>query len=167
MAPPSFYDPSSPEEQPVSLPSAPPILVSENVVLQPPLTRRGGLGPILILLLPPKSTYAQRDPTTEKPLDPEPVQKWAEEGFSVIGVTVVDQLKIQEYIDSGLHAFFVLSNGGKELASVDLPALRVDAAIIGMFGSQPTCFRVLMGYCYSIREVFRVLGLWQTSCNSR
>jgi carboxymethylenebutenolidase len=81
--PPQFYDPDSPDEQEVALPSAPLINLSANAVLQPPLTCRG-TGPGLIAFLPSPSSYTSHK--ANKPLDPEPVQKWAEEGFAVIGV---------------------------------------------------------------------------------
>lgn len=89
MAAPTFYDPTSPDEQPVPLPSAPLQIISESpsIVLQPPLTRRG-TGPGLIITLPP-SLSLQPNPKG-KPLDPEPVQKWAEEGFAVVGITATE-----------------------------------------------------------------------------
>ncbi|EIM79786.1 uncharacterized protein STEHIDRAFT_135598 [Stereum hirsutum FP-91666 SS1] len=76
-------------EQPVPLPSAPLQIISESpsIVLQPPLTRRG-TGPGLIVTLPP-SLSLQPNPKG-KPLDPEPVQKWAEEGFAVVGITATE-----------------------------------------------------------------------------
>ncbi|GLB33427.1 putative lea domain protein [Lyophyllum shimeji] len=87
MVPPSvmYYDSNSPNEQPVSLPSARPIFLSETVVLQPPLTRRG-TGPGIILVLPHTEDLNLRSKGTP-PLDPEPVQKWAEEGFVVAAIT--------------------------------------------------------------------------------
>lgn len=83
--PPKVYDSNSPDEAPVSLPSSPPIELNRNIIIQPPLTRRG-TGPGLIIFLPDPSKLG---PSTEaKVLDPEPVMKWAEEGFAVAGVTV-------------------------------------------------------------------------------
>ncbi|KAF5370068.1 hypothetical protein D9758_001389 [Tetrapyrgos nigripes] len=81
--PPQSYDPESPDEQEVALPSAPLVNLSDNAVLQPPLTHRG-TGPGLIAFLPLPSSYSARQ--GNKPLDPEPVQKWAEEGFAVVGI---------------------------------------------------------------------------------
>ncbi|KAF7330791.1 hypothetical protein MVEN_02418300 [Mycena venus] len=97
MSRPQFYDPNSPEEQPVPLPSAPQLTLAEGIVLQPPLTRRG-TGPGLIAFVPPDSTLNLSFKSGDnKPLDPEPVQKWAEEGFAVVGITghgsVSDNLK--------------------------------------------------------------------------
>jgi carboxymethylenebutenolidase len=81
---PKVYDPNSPDEVPVPLPSSPLIRLNQNIVVQPPLTRRGS-GPGLIIFLPDLSKLG---PSTEvKVLDPEPVMKWAEEGFAVAGVT--------------------------------------------------------------------------------
>lgn len=85
MAQPTFYDPSSENERAAPpLPSAPEERISAQCVLQPPLTRRRGRGPGLILLLPQQVT-----PSTgsEKLLDPDPPQKWAEEGFVVLAIT--------------------------------------------------------------------------------
>ncbi|KAG5645746.1 hypothetical protein DXG03_005283 [Asterophora parasitica] len=81
----TFYDPASPNEQPVALPSAPLVSLSQSEVLQPPLTRRG-TGPGIILILPHFEDLNLRM-AGPKPLDPEPIQKWAEEGFTVAGVT--------------------------------------------------------------------------------
>ncbi|KAJ7672864.1 hypothetical protein B0H17DRAFT_1083639 [Mycena rosella] len=91
MSRPSVYDPASLNEQPVDLPSAPLLTLSEGLVLQPPLTRRG-TGPGLIVFLPPESTFESTLNLSSKsgddrPLDPVPVQKWAEEGFAVVGIT--------------------------------------------------------------------------------
>jgi carboxymethylenebutenolidase len=82
----STYDPNSPAEQAVTLPSAPQITLSNNAVLQRPLTRRGS-GPGIIMFLP---AYTDLSPRIRRDisLDPEPVHKWAEEGFTVVGVTL-------------------------------------------------------------------------------
>ncbi|KAJ7638438.1 NTF2-like protein [Roridomyces roridus] len=87
MSRPLHYDPSSSNEQPVPLPSAPLVNVAEGIVLQPPLTRRG-TGPGLILFLPADSSLNLSEASgDDKPLDPPPIQKWAEEGFAVVGIT--------------------------------------------------------------------------------
>lgn len=84
MLPPTAYDSNSPGEQPVPLPSAPIQVISPTEVLQPPLTRRGtGPGVIIILPLPETPDVRAVGP---KPLDPEPIQKWAEEGYAVVGI---------------------------------------------------------------------------------
>lgn len=84
---PKTYDPNSENERAHPLPSAPLRTWAPNVVLQPPLTRRGS-GPGVILLLPDASTLKIK--TGLRPLDPEPVQKWAEEGFAVAGIAQSD-----------------------------------------------------------------------------
>ncbi|KAF8590692.1 hypothetical protein K439DRAFT_1381726 [Ramaria rubella] len=99
MAPPTTYDPNCPEEQHVPLPSAPLINLERNVVLQPPLSRRGH-GPGLIIFLPalePKSL--DETGPHKKSLDPSPVQKWAEEGFAVVGVTAKSGCNIRTMIE--------------------------------------------------------------------
>jgi carboxymethylenebutenolidase len=91
---PTAYDPTSSDEQPVPLPSAPLVTLGPSIVLQPPLSRRGH-GPGLIVFLP--SLDAQvNSPRATKLLDPAPVQKWAEEGFAVIGITSGGSLTVEE-----------------------------------------------------------------------
>ncbi|TRM68486.1 hypothetical protein BD626DRAFT_116868 [Schizophyllum amplum] len=87
---PTFYDPTSPDEQEVKLPSAPRVTLSANASIQPPLTRRG-TGPGMIMFLPATAKYlaagsSSSDASVQKSLDPEPMQKWAEEGFAVVSV---------------------------------------------------------------------------------
>jgi carboxymethylenebutenolidase len=70
-------------EQAVTLPSAQSIKVTEDITIQPPLTRRGH-GPGLLLLVPADVNLSGSDKT----LDPPPLQKWAEEGYAVAQVGV-------------------------------------------------------------------------------
>lgn len=84
---PAAYDASSPNEVAPPLPSAPAIALGPSSVLQPPLSRRGS-GPGLIVILPSSASVTPRPATVEKPLDPEPLQKWAEEGFAVVAITL-------------------------------------------------------------------------------
>lgn len=67
----------------LNIPSAPPQQLSPHLTLQPPLSRRGS-GPGLILIV---DHYASLE-TSEKSLDPPPLQKWAEEGFAVVQLKV-------------------------------------------------------------------------------
>ncbi|KAH9879285.1 hypothetical protein J1614_002724 [Plenodomus biglobosus] len=60
-----------------------PQYISPTLTLQAPLSRRGR-GPGLVLVL---DHYAQVQPS-EKHLDPEPLKKWAEEGFAVVQLLV-------------------------------------------------------------------------------
>ncbi|KAK1227944.1 hypothetical protein PQX77_009046 [Marasmius sp. AFHP31] len=123
---PSVYDPNSPDEQEVALPSAPLVELSENTFLQPPLTRRGS-GPGMIIFLPPEGSYPRRsDPN--KLLDPKPIQKWAEEGFAVIGATIPaksEDIKghwtVKDVLSKGLEALLSL----KELDVKDKFAVNV------------------------------------------
>jgi carboxymethylenebutenolidase len=72
------------------LPSAKPVQLGDTgkIVVQPPLSRCGQ-GPGLLLLRP--ATYAgyQQQSTS---LDPEPLQKWAEESFAVAQITLDTEL---------------------------------------------------------------------------
>ncbi|KAH7390114.1 hypothetical protein BKA64DRAFT_113621 [Cadophora sp. MPI-SDFR-AT-0126] len=61
--------------------SAKPISVATDVLLQTPLSRRGE-GPGLLLIVP-KTYQGRNSADANKTLDPEPLQKWAEEGFAV------------------------------------------------------------------------------------
>ena len=86
MAPPTFYDPQSLDEQPVPLPDAALIRITADIVLQPPLSRRG-TGPGIIIFLPDPANLVLADQSTAKPLDPDPITKWAEEGFAVVAIS--------------------------------------------------------------------------------
>jgi carboxymethylenebutenolidase len=97
-----------------ALPDAPAVQLSGNARLQPPLSRRGH-GPGLILLLP--STVPLTTTASHKTLDPEPCQKWAEEGYAVVEVRVSDspaaaEWDIQSAISNGIQAL-------KDLESCD------------------------------------------------
>jgi len=79
--------------------------LSDNVSLQLPLSRLGK-GPGLILLI--SKDYKPR-PSTDisKTLDPEPQQKWAEEGFAVVEVKV-DSATVEEDFKTGVAALWNL-----------------------------------------------------------
>ncbi|KAF7163082.1 hypothetical protein CNMCM5623_008102 [Aspergillus felis] len=67
-----------------SLPSAPRVELKPRVVLQPPLSRCGR-GPGLILIRP--SHFAECQERNES-LDPEPLQKWAEESYAIVQISL-------------------------------------------------------------------------------
>lgn len=67
-----------------SLPSAPRVDRHPRVVLQPPLSRYGH-GPGLILIRPSHFAECQQ---VNKTLDPEPLQKWAEESYAVVQISL-------------------------------------------------------------------------------
>lgn len=117
---PIVYDANSPEEYPVPLPSAPLVILSENAVLQPPLTRRG-TGPGMVIFLPPTSGL-NISSEKDKPLDPKPVQKWAEEGFTVVGVTIDG---------SGWSAESALNNAVNALLPLDVLSIKDKFAVLG------------------------------------
>ena len=91
MAPPTSYDPESPDEQPVPLPNAALIRINSDIVLQPPLSRRG-TGPGIIIFLPDPAHVDLADQSIAKSLDPDPITKWAEEGFAVVAITGSDEV---------------------------------------------------------------------------
>lgn len=71
-------------ESSVALPSAPAVQLAPNVVLQPPLSHHGH-GPGLLIIVPASYAEAQKHNDT---LDPEPLQKWAEEGYAVVRISL-------------------------------------------------------------------------------
>jgi len=94
----------NPNEVPVALPSAPLISLAPNLVLQPPLSRRG-TGPGVVLFLPDNVELSD---AATKPLDPEPVLKWAEEGFAVVGITAATNLSIDQDLKQAVDALVAL-----------------------------------------------------------
>ncbi|TFK74452.1 hypothetical protein BDN72DRAFT_955784 [Pluteus cervinus] len=112
---PTSYDPDSLDEQPLDLPSAPATSIRPGVILQPPLTRRG-VGPALFIVLPPENSTGPPHAQGRKPLDPEPVQKWAEEGFNVVGITCPPQGPDNfEYLRLSISDGFRAVKGCKEV----------------------------------------------------
>jgi carboxymethylenebutenolidase len=67
-----------------SLPSAPRVELNPRVVLQPPLSRCGH-GPGLILIRPSHFAKCQEE---NQSLDPEPLQKWAEESCAIVQISL-------------------------------------------------------------------------------
>ena len=120
---PSLYDPTSEEEQPLPLPSAQSINLSENVVLQPPLSRRGN-GPGIVIILPSQDSALPSDNT--RALDPKPLIKWAEEGFSIASVTSVDSASIEQVLKQCLDAL-------QDLDQVDV---KDKFAVIGEYSTE-------------------------------
>ncbi|GKZ75909.1 hypothetical protein AnigIFM56816_003367 [Aspergillus niger] len=95
-----------------SLPSAPRVNLGDNIVLQPPLSRCGQ-GPGLVLIRPANVAECQSKNTS---LDPEPLQKWAEESYAVAQITFD--------LDSSANA--------------SLLSVRVDSAMAGLI-ALPEC----------------------------
>ncbi|KAH9482461.1 hypothetical protein JR316_0004561 [Psilocybe cubensis] len=86
-----------------TLPSAPRVALTPTICLQPPLSRRG-TGPGLVLFIPDVN-FA---PGVSKPLDPEPVLKWAEEGFAVAAITSSENSEIEKSLTLALEALVAL-----------------------------------------------------------
>ncbi|RXW25752.1 hypothetical protein EST38_g83 [Candolleomyces aberdarensis] len=108
MSAPSVYDPNSPGEQPIPLPNAPIRRISERLSVQPPLSRRGH-GPGLLIFLPRLSGEVPAS-NRQKPLDPEPVQKWAEEGFAVAFVEGAQDLGTPDLLAEAAGALIDLGD---------------------------------------------------------
>ncbi|RFU30473.1 hypothetical protein B7463_g5875, partial [Scytalidium lignicola] len=70
----------------MALPSAQPVKLTSNLTIQAPLSRLGH-GPGLLILRP---VIQSNTLNTQASLDPEPLQKWAEEGYVVAQLEVSD-----------------------------------------------------------------------------
>lgn len=89
-----------------------PIVLAANVKLQRPLSRCG-TGPALVVILPDPGVSV---PAPKKSLDPVPLQKWAEEGFAVVELTISkvasppdqDVLNARDAFERGIEALKVL-----------------------------------------------------------
>ncbi|OAA74742.1 hypothetical protein LEL_08323 [Akanthomyces lecanii RCEF 1005] len=142
MPPPTRYNPDSPNEcNAPALPSAARVRVSRHTILQPPLSRRG-TGPGLILVQHAIDVLTDAVKATDSPsLDPEPVQKWAEEGFAVAAVTLPRGAENGNFTDELIAAatalkahnsvtskdglgFVIYTVDGTEIISGLLPELR-------------------------------------------
>lgn len=88
----------------VALPSAPRVALTPNVYLQPPLSRRG-TGPGLVLFIS-DINFAHGE---SKPLDPEPILKWAEEGFAVVGITTSEGSDIEHSLTQAVNTLAALN----------------------------------------------------------
>lgn len=110
------YDPQAESERPVRLPDAPIQELGPGIKLQPPLSRRGH-GPGVIAVLPSRLSLRPHAKCGLKtPLDPDPVQKWAEEGFAVVGVQLSANSDITETLAvaiAGLESCPDVDNKGR------------------------------------------------------
>lgn len=70
----------------MSLPNAQPVKLTSNLTIQAPLSRQGH-GPGLLII---RSAAKPDQLNTKETLDPEPLQKWAEESY------VIAQLEVSE-----------------------------------------------------------------------
>lgn len=98
MSSPTSYDPNHPNELGApALPAAPQVRISDRAILQPPLSKRGE-GPGLILIQHSLEELTSAVGAAEsRALDPEPIQKWAEEGFAVAAITLPRGTEQREY----------------------------------------------------------------------
>jgi carboxymethylenebutenolidase len=103
------------------LPSAKPISCGPHIIIQPPLTRYGR-GPGLFIIRP--ATFADCQGQNQS-LDPEPLQKWAEEGFAVAQITLDAQ-------NSNTEAIACLGSQARQQLS-DLPECTSDKSL-GLIG---------------------------------
>ncbi|KAF2498322.1 carboxymethylenebutenolidase [Lophium mytilinum] len=109
------------------LPSAPPVMISGRILVQPPLSRRG-TGPGLILIVDQEELQTTLLPENTKTLDPPPLKKWAEEGFAVAQVLI-----------HGPHPEQLISNAIKWLKSDRFHGLEPEAGwgVICKFNIDP------------------------------
>lgn len=71
------------------LPNAQPVKLAPNLTIQAPLSRKG-YGPGILIV---RSSVSPNQRNTEQTLDPEPLQKWAEEGFVCVEIEVPDDIQ--------------------------------------------------------------------------
>jgi carboxymethylenebutenolidase len=128
MAPPTAYDPQSLDEQPVPLPNAALIQISSDIVLQPPLSRRGA-GPGIIIFLPDSTHLVLADQSAAKPLDPDPITKWAEEGFAVVAIAGTSS-------DQSPSAAQALKEALEALQALEQVDIKEKFAVIGEYHRQ-------------------------------
>jgi len=96
--------------QAVPLCSAPVINLGADIVLQPPLSRCGR-GPGLIILRPSGLADYQKENDS---LDPEPLQKWAEESYAVVQISLDlqssgDKTRVSGLVTAGIDALVSLA----------------------------------------------------------
>lgn len=96
--------------QAAPLPSALGISLGSDIVLQPPLSRCGH-GPGFIVLRP--SGFADCQKKNDS-LDPEPLQKWAEESYAVVQITLDsqssgDKARVSELVKAAIDALVSLA----------------------------------------------------------
>jgi carboxymethylenebutenolidase len=105
---PQLYDATAEIEREVKLPCEALVSLAPNVDLQPPLTRRG-YGPTLVLVLPRVNDPDPIGDSTPTPtqIDPTPVQKWAEEGYTVLafyaGSLDTEDWDLSKVLDQGVE----------------------------------------------------------------
>lgn len=68
-----------------------PVQVTPTLRIQGPLTRRGDPGPGLLII-----QDAATEPVSRPTLDPEPLRKWAEEGYTVVRIEVSEHHTLTE-----------------------------------------------------------------------
>ncbi|EJT50072.1 hypothetical protein A1Q1_00727 [Trichosporon asahii var. asahii CBS 2479] len=139
------YDPQAESERPVRLPDAPIQELGPGIKLQPPLSRRGH-GPGVIAVLPSRLSLRPHAKCGLKtPLDPDPVQKWAEEGFAVVGVQLSANSDITETLAvaiAGLESCPDVDNKGRYAVLVYDPS--AVESIVASMPSQPALVALIV-----------------------
>ncbi|KAL2173119.1 uncharacterized protein P884DRAFT_233152 [Thermothelomyces heterothallicus CBS 202.75] len=120
-------------------PSATCVQVTPDISIQPPLSRRGN-GPGLVLVVSKNLDLS----SYEKTLDPPPLQKWAEEGYSVAQVRIGDGSSITSQVGIAVAELQKLPEcSGEKFGLVVIPdentashitlldAIRSQTAIVG------------------------------------
>ncbi|RAQ40996.1 carboxymethylenebutenolidase [Aspergillus flavus] len=93
------------------LPNAKPVKLTDNVTIHAPLSRQGH-GPGIIIIRDDTPTSQRNERST---LDPEPLQKWAEESYTVVQVTVSsDHPAVKEDLHRAIDALDGHDNCDKE-----------------------------------------------------
>jgi len=79
------------------------IFLGENILLQQPLSQTSGASAGIVIFLPSTDRIGL-DSTSTTPYDPDPVTRWAQEGFSVVSITNYDGLLVTQALKVGLDA---------------------------------------------------------------
>jgi carboxymethylenebutenolidase len=83
------------------LPNAEPVKLTHNLTIHAPLSRQGH-GPGIIIIRADTTASEKNERVT---LDPEPLQKWAEESYTVAQVTVsLDHRTVKEELRQAIDA---------------------------------------------------------------
>lgn len=114
-----------PSQGPEMSVSKPPVQLTPEITIQPPLSRRG-TGPGLVLIVSSELDLGRHDKT----LDPPPVQKWAEESYSVAQI-LVDGSGAGPDVDN------LLSVAIEELKKLPECSPTDKVGIVGMFTKPP------------------------------
>lgn len=117
------------------LPNAKPVKLTHNLTIHAPLSHRGH-GPGIIIIRADTTASEQNERPT---LDPEPLQKWAEESYTVAQVTVSsDHRMVKEELRQAIDALGEHENCDKKTG---YGVIGLEAEIIFVKAYPVTCLQ--------------------------